>query len=254
LSHAERDELQVLSLASRSATPATIQTGWIRHPAFSPDGSKISYETAHAALEIDTHGGAAVDIFPNEDGYVSDWSSDGREFLWIGRTPDQPAIAVVDRATLKRTLVLNDPDCNLYQARFSPNQKYITFNAMRNQHSRIYAAPLRTGSVPAGDWIPLTNGATWDDKPRLSADGKLLFFVSDRDGFPCIWVQRLSPGMHPIGTPEEVFHSHSFRRSLAGVGLGDLELNVSRDMLIFGQGDAVGNIWVLDPPPEQGKR
>jgi len=253
MAHTGRDELQVMRLGNETATPATIQTGLLHHPVFSPDGSKLSYETDKTAFEIETHGGAAANIFKNEDGYVSDWSPDGRRFLWISRSPDQPPLAVVDRATLTRTLVLSAPGCNRYQAHFSPNEEYVTFNVLQHDHSRIYAARLRTDGVLQSNWIPLTDGATWDDKPRLSADGKLLFYISESDGFACIWVQRLGSDMHPEGRPEPVFHSHSLRRSLSGAGLGDLELNVSRDMLVFTQGDTLGNIWVLDPHTKDKK-
>jgi hypothetical protein len=54
--------------------------------------------------------------------------------------------------------------------------------------------------------------------------------------------------MHPIGEPEAVYHSHFLRRALSGAGLGDLELNVFRNKLIFTQRESLGNIWLLDPP------
>jgi eukaryotic-like serine/threonine-protein kinase len=247
LAHSARDELQVLNLESH-APVVTLQTGWIQHPVFSQDGGKIDYEAETRALEIGTGGGPAMEIFPQAGGYLSDWSADGRQFLWLGRAQNQTAVSIVDRATLKTTQILKAPDGDLYQPHFSPDEKYVTFNALRNQHSRIYAAPLGSNPIHFGDWIPLTDGTTWDDKPRLSIDAKLLFFVSDRDGFPCIWVQRLTANMHPTGEPEAVYHSHLLRRSLSGAGLGDLELNVFRNKLIFTQRETLGNVWLLDPP------
>jgi eukaryotic-like serine/threonine-protein kinase len=246
LAQSARDELQILNLESH-APPVTLQTGSIQHPVFNHEGTEVNYETEKNALVIGIHGGSDSEIFPQSGGYVSDWSSDGRRFLWLGRSHDHTTIGIVDRAGSKLTPILGIPDGDLYQAHFSPDGKYVTFNAVRHQHSRIYAVRLGSTAIPFGDWIPLTDGTTWDDKPRMSFDGKLLFFVSDRDGFPCIWVQRLGADMHPVGELEGVYHSHWLRRALSGAGLGDLELNVSRNRLIFTQRATVSNIWLVNP-------
>ena len=114
------------------------------------------------------------------------------------------------------------------------------------ERARIYIAPFRKELIPASEWIPLT-GDTHSDKPRLSMDDKLLYFISDRDGHRCIWVQRLGLDKHPEGAPRPVYHFHSSRRSLAQGSLGYLELGVGPGVLIFNQGETTGNIWLLDP-------
>jgi Tol biopolymer transport system component len=252
LAQSARDELQILNLESH-APPVTLQTGLIQHPVFNHEGTEINYETEKSALAIGIHGGSVSEIFAKAGGYVSDWSRDGRQFLWFARSHDHSTIGIVDRAGSKLTPILAIPDGDLYQPHFSPDGKYVTFNAVRNLHSRIYAARLGSGAIPFGDWIPLTDGTTWDDKPRMSLDSKLLFFVSDRDGFPCIWVQRMGAAMHPVGEPEGVYHSHWLRRALSGAGLGDLELNVSRNRLIFTQRETVSNIWLVNPKANAGQ-
>ncbi len=86
--------------------------------------------------------------------------------------------------------------------------------------------------IPESEWIPLTEGV-WDDKPRWSPDGNLLYFLSERDGFRRIWAQHLDVLKHPAGPAFPVFHAHDARRSLLSVQVGALELSLSRDKIIF---------------------
>ena len=57
--------------------------------------------------------------------------------------------------------------------------------------SRLLIAPLRSG---VAEWIPLTDGKTYDVLPELSPNGQYVYFQSARDGFRCIWAQRLDAG------------------------------------------------------------
>jgi hypothetical protein len=79
---------------------------------------------------------------------------------------------------------------------------------------------------------------------RWSPDGGILYSVSQRDGFHCIWAQRLDGGKHPVGVAIPVFHAHNARRSLFNVGIGDLGLSVARDKLILNMSERTGNLWM----------
>ena len=106
-----------------------------------------------------------------------------------------------------------------------------------------------TGNVtPAlNQWIPVTDGSTFDDKPRWAPDGKLIYFTSDRDGFRCIWAQRFDPATkQPLGAPLPLYHSHSARRSLQNTGVLPLEISVARDKIVFNMAELTGNIWMTD--------
>ena len=83
-----------------------------------------------------------------------------------------------------------------------------------------------------------------------SPDGKLLYFLSERDGFRCIWAQRLDPATkHPSGAAFPIRHFHTSRRSLATVGdplyIG---LSVAVDKLVFSMTERTGNIWMTELP------
>ncbi len=100
--------------------------------------------------------------------------------------------------------------------------------------------------IETSEWIPITGGELSDDKPRWSPDGNLMYFTSNRDGFMCLWAQRLDPhSKHAIGPAFNVHHFHTSRRSLANVGLGPLETSVARNAIVFNLGEVTGNVWRL---------
>src|SRR5208283_2649480 len=87
----------------------------------------------------------------------------------------------------------------------------------------------------------------WDDKPRFSRDDKLILFTSDRDGFQCIWAQRIGPDMHPAGSPFAVHHSHQRRHSLGNISTELVQMDVGPRMIVFNRAELTGEIWLLDP-------
>jgi len=74
-------------------------------------------------------------------------------------------------------------------------------------------------------------------------------FVSDRDGFRCIWAQNLDAASNrPVGDPCAVHHSHYVRFSLFNfVGSGSISITATQDRLFFAEPEVTGNIWMLEP-------
>ena len=71
-----------------------------------------------------------------------------------------------------------------------------------------------------------------------------MYFTSLRDGFLCLWAQRLKPDTkHPIGQPFSVQHFHSPRLSLTNTGFALLEVALARDKVLINLGELAGNIW-----------
>jgi hypothetical protein len=112
--------------------------------------------------------------------------------------------------------------------------------------TQVLLVPSTAGVTPAEDeWIPVTDGSTFEDKPRWSPDGRMIYFTSDRDGFRCLWAQRLDPTTRrPVGPPLPVYHFHTARRSLLNAGVLRLEIAVARDKTVFNMGESTGNIWL----------
>jgi hypothetical protein len=107
------------------------------------------------------------------------------------------------------------------------------------------ASYRKDGAADREHWVPVTGGATYDFKPRWSADGNRLYFFSERDRFRCIWAQNLDPKTkRPQGEPRAVAHFHSDKRPLMNVGVNALGLAVGPDKIVFNLMETTGNIWL----------
>ncbi len=218
------------------------------------DVARLGWHTPCRIYEAQTSGGVArTKYFPNDEGNLWDISKD-KKLLYgpIGPHGSDEVDIVEVQGEPRRTLFLRYPSRGLWQVRLSNDGKWVTFNATTVSNSQLYIAPYRQAEVPRSEWIPVTDGSIWDDKPRFSMDGGTLFFLSDRDGFLCVWAQPLGKDMHPEGNPFAVYHSHQAVRSIENAPLETQDLEVGPEMLVFGQTELTGNLWLLETA-EQNK-
>ncbi len=157
-------------------------------------------------------------------------------------------VTLLDLASGRKTELLAHSMYRLYQPHFSPDERWITFIATSVGRSRVYVVPFRGSElIPESEWLAITAGQSWEDKLEWSPDGDLLYFTSDRDGFRCIYAQRLeAAGKRPVGSMFPVFHSHSARLCLLNVELGLGEISVAPDRLVFTMGERTGNVWMAE--------
>ena len=89
--------------------------------------------------------------------------------------------------------------------------------------------------APESTWsVVSTQGA-------LSPDGTLSYGVSDRDGFNCVWAQRVDRVTRlPVGDPRPIYHSH------VGVRLSVSRISIGRERMIFELAEQTGNIWMAE--------
>ena len=122
----------------------------------------------------------------------------------------------------------------------SPDSRWFTFWASY----RMNVAPF-DGERPIREraWIPIMDGAR--GVYRWSPDGNLLYAFSDRDGFSCIWAQRVDAATkRPVGVPFAVFHSHDVRISLSNQATEGLA--IGNNQMLFNLGERTGNIWMAE--------
>jgi eukaryotic-like serine/threonine-protein kinase len=219
------------------------------HPQISPDGSLVAYtmQPPHSRKEVIAMDGGSARIVADGAGYVYSWSHDNRRILGI-KLPYDGCIYSFDVNSAKEARFLRKPGFELYQARFAPNDTSVILEALQSTPkpvSKLFLVPIRGGDpVPESEWVPIGDGNSWDDKPRWAADGSIIYFISERDGYRCIWAQRVNPKTgYPEGAVFNVHHFHVFRHSPLGVGLWQLEMDVARDKIAIGLADWTGNIW-----------
>ena len=109
--------------------------------------------------------------------------------------------------------------------------------------SPIFIAPLRNGAAAGeGEWIQVTDGTGIEAAPWWSPDGGILYFLSERDGFKCIWAQRLdTTTRRPVGAPFDVAHFHGSRHKVDEAGFGP---GITPGKLVFTLSDSTGNVWM----------
>lgn len=227
------------------SSPTTLQIARL-----AGDGSRILYTNAgYDLLSIASSGGSAEKLC-DRCGSVMGASTDGRQVLYEPLENEDVLMYDSSRRDTVKLALRASSELILSSSRFSRDGKWIAFHALRNatNSARIWIAPIGTNiPVPESDWIPVTDGIKLERDPAWSPDGTTLYFVSERDGFRCIWGQRLNPQTkRPVGDAFAVRHFHSARFSLRHIGSrGFLTgLTVGDGALVFSMGELRSNIWL----------
>jgi hypothetical protein len=96
--------------------------------------------------------------------------------------------------------------------------------------------------------MPLTSGNDVSDKPFWSPNGRLIYYLSNRDGFGCLYMQRVDPSTgRALGEPTVLKHLHEAQQSILRVGMGSAGITGSRDKIVFNMSSSTSDIWLLEP-------
>ena len=201
----------------------------------SPDGSKVIFsrdcksgrwlsgETMDCSFMIPAGGGEAEQIC--ESCTARGFSSDGslvliqryvRHAQSYTRSGDQippNRITAIDLRSRTEKEFISAPDKSVYHPFFSWDDRWVVFKKELEEpvKSQIMIAPVHDGAAgKGGEWVVVTDGRYNDDKPQFSPDGNTVYFTSSRDGYFCIWAQRLDPATkRPVGEPIGFEHFHN---------------------------------------------
>jgi Tol biopolymer transport system component len=226
-------------------------------PIWSPDGKWIAYRVLdRPKIRIYMRNPSTWErrLLCPDCGGPTDWSPDQRSILY------EPGATIafvgrLDVATGEWVEWIRHPRHSLRGARYSPDGKWIAFHVeTATTERRIFIAP----NEPQRDedkWIAIGGAKTRnlvDFMPSWSPDGNLLYFLSQRDGFRCIWAQKLHPATKkPLGEPFEVQHFHRSRRSLLRIVNARSEqvgFRVTNDRAFFSMDEVTGNLWITELP------
>lgn len=252
----------IREMASGRQTSVASGPNLIWAPQISPDGGTLAwsllesgepFRTMRATIGPEGQLGIPEPLC-EKCGPVVSWHPAGRMISYNKSAPSRTLLLDLD--SHQSSDLLSKPNADVWGGRFSPDGKWLTMNLTPTPvNSRLFIAPFdpaRRGAIPESEWIPITDGSGWDDKSRWSPDSKSLYFVSQRDGFLCIWWQQLDPSTRsPLGPPKAVAHFHDGRLSMRNVEMGPLAFQVAPDKLIFSLGELTGNVWLLGPDQPQ---
>ena len=173
---------------------------------------------------------------------ATNWSRDEKTLLMFGANPYQ--VNALDLASHQQTPILKHPSYSLLFARFSPDNRWVSFTArIQPNRARIAIAPLDGPKpVPEGAWITIAE-AGGDDWANWSPDGKTLYFTSGRDGHNCLCGQRIAGSSHrPVGEAFAVQHLHG------RVSFGHGGWSVAGGRIGLALVETTGNIWTMSRP------
>jgi dipeptidyl aminopeptidase/acylaminoacyl peptidase len=177
-------------------------------------------------------------------------SSDGREVLF--ETLDSvDQMWICSAGNPRRALIEweGKPALRLSAARFSPNGKWVAFSGspFGSSVKDLWIVPLRKDRpAKENELIQFTNGDFAETEPYWSPDGRTIYFLSDRDGFLCIWARSFDPVTgQPRNAEFPVSHFHQATRSIQSPSpyRGDIGLSVAKDSLVLMLADRHSNIW-----------
>ena len=263
---ADKEELWAKSLADGRETVLTGADDFRRvNPILSNDGTRLIYvRSGPAQVETDpqvsrtlalrtTSGGDEQILTSPMQGRISltDWTPDGKWILMSSdlQTPGRVALALfpleaAPRAETQMRVIASNPEYNLWQGRFSPDGQWISFNAFNATDPSV--STVYVVSASGGEWIKLTEGRYWDDKPRWSPDGKAIYFVSNRTGFFNVWKVRFDPASgKPLDQPTRVTDFESTTQMIIP-NIIQLEMALTSDRIILPMMETSGSIWVLE--------
>jgi hypothetical protein len=144
-------------------------------------------------------------------------------------------------------VILESSGVNFWQARYSPDGRWISFVAQRMRNpGTVEVGIVAERSNHATTWTRILDDHIWPDKPRWSPDGRTLYFLSrGADGYFNLWGVPIDPARGAQnGKPFQITHfSSPDRRIDPNMGFGDFDLASGR--LVLPMQNLKGSIWVL---------
>jgi Tol biopolymer transport system component/tRNA A-37 threonylcarbamoyl transferase component Bud32 len=211
-------------------------------PVIAPSGDKVAY-TEGAVFTVETAGGKPQSFRRFGAQRVWGWSADETRLLIHGWRGDLMIINAEPDDDRQQTI---RPRFEIKWAQFSPDDRWLVLAKETEGHWQIAVASFRDKQVaPPETWVPLTEEGSDATSPAWSADGKVIYYISDHEGFRCIWGQRLDRGK-PHGARFAVRHLHHARYSLVNAAdPTEVGLTATRHRLLFGMIETTGNLFLL---------
>ena len=160
--------------------------------------------------------------------------------LWPGSNPQAKRP--------ERTLLSPPPNAQLWAMGqgLSPNRRWVLFTVLRFHPTSIEPMVASAEGAPQSAWVRIAPDHDSPDKPRWSADGKTIFFVSKGSNAHLnVWATRFDPERgQPVGEPFALTQFDSSTMVISPY-LDGSELSVSARHAALTMLTVTGSIWML---------
>jgi serine/threonine protein kinase len=140
-------------------------------------------------------------------------------------------------------VILGVPGRSVGDVSWSSENGFLLFIEQKEDHKRMYAVRLnpQTGEAET-NWLAIPTGTGTPWHPRWSGDGKTIFYVSNADGFLCIYGLPFNGKTKTFGVPFDVAHFHKQRASIDNVLPRAFNLSVAGDTIYLNLGEQSSTI------------
>ena len=234
-------DVWVKDLETGAETSLTMTVGRERTARISPNGGRVAFMGEDGRPYSVTTGGGVPSVLAEGSRYVWDWPDEALALMGSGGKIER-----VDLASQTVTTLIGEEGRSFYLASASPDLQWFSFIEWTSpDRTRVLIAPLRDGPIPESEWVVVTEGQYVDEESDWSPDGRVLYFISERDGWRCLWAQRLDPeSKRPDGAPFALQHFHQKRHAMIQTVEGPQRIAVATDAVYFSIQELAGNIWM----------
>lgn len=221
-----------------------------RRPLWSPDGTRILFET-NAALFVMPALGGTPRVLAN-GACCAAWSPDGRQVAYVRSSrrfgnverPESIYVTAPDGGPSRFVAQISDP----HSLTWSPNGRWL---ALVSGNDPFAVGTPQFGNkgpsavvlVPAigGAPVPVTDNAALNVSPAWTPDSRHILFVSNREGARDVYAVRLASSWIPAGKPSRIT-----------TGLNAHSITVSADgtRLAYSVYTSRANVWALPIPTD----
>jgi len=240
----DRDTGKATALTSGSARPGGLAVSmdgrtftYVDYDSGSPDAYQ-GFGKGYYAQVTDPKGSRFCEMCSGS----LDISADGKQVLFSSQTNIE--IYDVPSGQTRVLFSATDSKVSRVDVKFSPAGDWIAFLAQdMSDKLGLYVAPLSGGRPVSKDsWVTLVDDSYQVGRLAWSPDGTSVYFVSSKDGFPCLWVQSLiADSKQPVAAAVPVRHFHDQARRL------EPDFAVARSQAVFLLREKRSNIWLVRP-------